>query len=112
LHLQQHTPERSPTRLMLKARKSPRVLKSFFLLLIAAMPLFSQATEEPDYDVVRQLNGAEIRQYKPHVVAQVLVVGPRDKAGSQAFPILAGYIFGKNKGDKKFAMTTPVRAYP
>ncbi len=34
--------------------------------------------------------------------------GPADKAGSQAFPILAGYIFGKNKGDKKFEMTAPV----
>ncbi len=31
-----------------------------------------------------------------------------DEAGSQAFPILAGYIFGKNKGEKKFAMTAPV----
>jgi hypothetical protein len=89
-------------------QRSPSMLKYFFLLLIATMPLFSQATEEPDYDVVRQLNGAEIRQYEPYVVAQVLVTGPSDKAGSQAFPILAGYIFGKNKGDKKFAMTAPV----
>ena len=30
------------------------------------------------------------------------------EAGSQAFPSLAGYIFGKNKGQKKFAMTAPV----
>ena len=29
-------------------------------------------------------------------------------AGNQAFPILAGYIFGKYKGDKNFAMTAPV----
>lgn len=84
------------------------MLKSFLGLLIATMPLFSQATEEPDYDVVRQLDGAEVRQYKPYVVAQVLVAGPADEAGSQAFPILAGYIFGKNKGEKKFAMTAPV----
>jgi hypothetical protein len=37
-----------------------------------------------------------------------VVPGPAADAGSQAFPILAGYIFGKNKGEKKFAMTAPV----
>lgn len=84
------------------------MFKSFLGLLIAAMPLFSQATEEPDYAVVQQLVGAEVRQYQPYVVAQVLVPGPADTAGNQAFPILAGYIFGKNKGAKKFAMTSPV----
>jgi len=31
-----------------------------------------------------------------------------EDAGNQAFPILAGYIFGKNKGERKFAMTAPV----
>ena len=84
------------------------MFKTLMGLLIATMPLFSHATEEPDYEVVQQLNGAEVRQYKPYVVAQVLVSGPADKAGNQAFPILAGYIFGKNKGEKKFAMTAPV----
>ena len=72
------------------------------------MSLFSQAAEEPDYDLIQQLDGAEIRRYKDCVVAQVLVSGPADKAGNQAFPILAGYIFGKKKGEKKFAMTAPV----
>jgi hypothetical protein len=37
----------------------------------------------------------------------VLAASAED-AGNQAFPILAGYIFGKNKGEKKFAMTAPV----
>lgn len=84
------------------------MLKKFFSLLIVTMPLFSHATEEPSYEVVRQLDGAEVRQYAGYVVAQVLVSGPAEKAGNQAFPILAGYIFGKNKGDRKFAMTAPV----
>ena len=84
------------------------MLKMFVSLLIAAMPLLSQATEEPSYDVVQQLDGAEVRQYAAYVVAQVLVSGPADKAGNQAFPILAGYIFGKNKGARKFDMTAPV----
>lgn len=84
------------------------MLKFFLGLLIATMPVFSPAAEEPDYDGVQPLEGAEVRQYKPYVVAEVLVPGPADEAGNQAFPILAGYIFGKNQGEKKFAMTAPV----
>ena len=84
------------------------MLKLFVSLLIATMPLLSQAIEEPSYEVVQQLDGAEVRQYAAYVVAQVLVSGPADQAGNQAFPILAGYIFGKNKGARKFDMTAPV----
>ena len=84
------------------------MLKFFVSLLFATMPLLSQAIEEPKYDLVQQLDGAEVRQYAAYVVAQVLVSGPADQAGSQAFPILAGYIFGKNKGARKFDMTAPV----
>jgi hypothetical protein len=81
------------------------------LVLVVALlttPMRTQAIEEPDYEVVRRLDGVEIRQYAPYVVAEVLVAGPADKAGNQAFPILAGYIFGKNRGEKRFAMTAPV----
>ena len=84
------------------------MLKMFAGLLIATMSLPSQAIEGPSYDVVQQLGGVEVRQYAAYVVAQVLVSGPADKAGSEAFPILAGYIFGKNKGARKFDMTAPV----
>jgi hypothetical protein len=75
-------------------------------LITFAMP--SRATEEPDYQVVRELAGVEVRQYAAYTVAEVVVAGPAGEAGNQAFPILAGYIFGKNKGEKKFAMTAPV----
>jgi hypothetical protein len=68
----------------------------------------SHAVEEPEYRVVRELSGIEVRQYAAYTVAEVLVAGPAEEAGNQAFPILAGYIFGKNKGEKKFAMTAPV----
>jgi len=68
----------------------------------------SHATEEPEFQVVRQLGKVEVRQYAAYAVAEVTVAGPADDAGSQAFPILAGYIFGKNKGERKFAMTAPV----
>ena len=78
------------------------------LLTLFAMPLISHATEEPDYEVVRKFDNVELRRYAPYVVAEVVLDASAEDAGSQAFPILAGYIFGKNKGEKKFAMTAPV----
>jgi hypothetical protein len=78
------------------------------LLLLAAMPLFSHAIEEPGYQVIGKLGEIELRQYAPYVVAEVVLDATAEDAGSQAFPILAGYIFGKNKGEQKFAMTAPV----
>lgn len=78
------------------------------LLTLAAMPLLSHAIEEPDYEVVRKFDKVELRQYAPYVVAEVVLDTPAEDAGNQAFPILAGYIFGKNKGEKKFPMTAPV----
>ena len=82
--------------------------KFLFSLCLLTTHLNSIAIEEPVYEVIQQLDGAEVRQYAPYVVAQVLVSGPADDAGTQAFPILAGYIFGKNKGARKLDMTAPV----
>jgi hypothetical protein len=78
------------------------------LLTLATMPLFSHAIEEPKYEVIRQIDTVELRQYAPYVVAEVVLDTSAEDAGSRAFPILAGYIFGKNKGERKFAMTAPV----
>lgn len=83
-----------------------------FLLTAAAALAFampSHAIEEPAYEVTRSLGGeVEVRQYAPYVVAEVTIDADADEAGNLAFPILAGYIFGKNKGEKKLAMTAPV----
>ena len=67
-----------------------------------------QAIEEPNYEVVRSFGNVELRRYAAYVVAEVVLDTSAEEAGSQAFPILAGYIFGKNKGGKTFAMTAPV----
>ena len=77
-------------------------------LTLVAMPLLSQAIEEPDHEVIKKFDNMELRQYTPYVVAEVVLDVSAKDAGNQAFPILAGYIFGKNKGEKKFAMTAPV----
>ncbi|WP_227753980.1 MULTISPECIES: heme-binding protein [Ramlibacter] len=83
-------------------------MKALLAAFLVVLPLAAMAIEEPRYDVVQQLDGAQVRQYAPYVVAQVQVAGTADQAGSEAFPILAGYIFGKNKGARKFEMTAPV----
>lgn len=77
-------------------------------LAVLTTPVLSQAIEEPAYDVIRTLDDVELRQYAPYVVAEVRIEADAEKAGNLAFPILAGYIFGKNKGEKKFEMTAPV----
>ena len=83
-------------------------MKRLFAMLFAAVFGTAHATEEPAYQVVQQLDGAEVRIYAPYVVAEVVVAGPAEDAGGAAFPILAGYIFGNNKGERKLEMTAPV----
>jgi SOUL heme-binding protein len=83
-----------------------KILFVTFLSTTFSMP--SHATPEPEYQVVKSLADFEVRQYAAYTVAEVVVAGPANKAGGQAFPILSGYIFGKNKGERKFEMTAPV----
>ena len=84
-------------------------MRRFLILLaLAAVSMSSHAIEEPDYEVTRKFDDVELRQYAPYAVAEVVLDASAEDAGNQAFPILAGYIFGKNKGEKKFAMTAPV----
>jgi hypothetical protein len=85
-----------------------QLLRPLLWLLLAAMTAPAQATEEPDHQVLRQWGKVELRQYQPYVVAEVVLQATPEDAGNQAFPILAGYIFGKNKGERKLEMTAPV----
>ncbi len=84
------------------------LLRLLLPFILAIMPALSQAIEEPEYEVIRSFDKVELRRYAPYVVAEVVLNTAAADAGSQAFPILAGYIFGKNRGEKKFAMTAPV----
>lgn len=77
-------------------------------LLLAGWPLMAAAIEEPAFVVVQTLEEVEIREYAPYVVAEVTLDTTADKAGSAAFPILAGYIFGANKGKQSLDMQAPV----
>jgi hypothetical protein len=78
------------------------------MLLLGSVPMTTHAIEEPAYEVTRRIGDVEVRVYSAYVVAEVRIEGSATAAGNQAFPILAGYIFGNNKGQRKFPMTAPV----
>ena len=76
---------------------------SFTFLAFSVM-----AIEQPNYDLIEQRDGYEIRSYEPYLIAEVKVDGDFRRSGNSAFNVLAGYIFGDNAGSRKMEMTAPV----
>jgi effector-binding domain-containing protein len=74
--------------------------------IVGAMP--AMAIEEAPYDVVNKDKPFEIRDYAPHIVAETVVGGSLEDAGSRAFKILFAYISGDNRSRQSVAMTAPV----
>ena len=66
------------------------------------------AIEEASYIVVEKEDNFEIRDYAPHTLAETLVEGSLEEAGSKAFNTLFKYISGNNQSRTKLAMTAPV----
>ncbi|GMW03557.1 MAG: hypothetical protein AMXMBFR84_46910 [Candidatus Hydrogenedentota bacterium] len=70
--------------------------------------------ETPKYSVLEKKDGYEIREYKPYIVAEVVVTGEFKEALNGGFRQVADYIFGNNtvadkEGEsKEIAMTAPV----
>ena len=87
---------------------------NIFYILIALILLwsvwgyFSSRVEQAQYSVLESKKEYEVRLYPAHIVAQTTVAGPYDKALSQGFRIIAGYIFGGNTKKESIAMTAPV----
>ncbi len=87
--------------------------RSMIISLLAMTILFTpgrsaMAIEEPDFDVLAEIESYEVRRYEPYLVAEVDVVG--DGSDGRAFRVLAGYIFGGNEGREKMQMTAPVES--
>jgi len=70
------------------------------------------AYEQPRYEVTQRFSGFELRDYATFVVAETEVEASHAEAGSKGFRLLAGYIFGKNKGERSLQMTAPVTQTP
>ena len=81
-------------------------------LFVALSGTQAMAIESPKHQVAKRFSDFEIREYPAYVVAETEVEGEQDEVGNQAFSRLGGYIFGKNRGAKKLAMTAPVTQAP
>lgn len=69
-------------------------------------------TEQQPYEVVHRYPGFEVRRYPRHVVAEVSMTGPFERAGNAGFGPLVSYISGRNRDSRKIAMTAPVIQEP
>lgn len=65
--------------------------------------------EKPDYQVLSTAKNIEIRQYPPMLIAKVSVSGERGLAIKEGFRLIADYIFGNNRFNKKMGMAAPVQ---
>lgn len=82
--------------------------------------LVRNRTEQPDYDVLYEFDGFEVRRYPPRLVAEVEVSGDPTRATRDAFTVLAGFVIGENcriggdggpigrRSSESIAMTAPV----
>ena len=79
---------------------------------LAAVGSVGMAVEEAAFTVVRSDGDYQLRDYAPQVVAETVVDGELESAGTAAFSPLFGYISGKNSSNSTFAMTAPVAQRP
>jgi hypothetical protein len=94
-------------------------LKTYFLLicplLLSLKAPIVMAIEEPSYQVLKQSESFELRQYESQLIAEVSVQGSLSEASNKGFRLVADYIFGNNQASRaasneseKIAMTAPV----
>ena len=69
-------------------------------------------TEQQEYRVLKSHGDLELREYAACVVADVVVSGSAEQAGSAAFRPLFQYISGANRGAEPLEMTAPVIQKP
>ena len=69
-------------------------------------------TEQQEYRVLKSHGDVELREYAACVVADVVVSGSAEQAGSAAFRPLFQYISGANRGAEPLEMTAPVIQKP
>jgi hypothetical protein len=79
---------------------------SFSVLFLGAR--LGMAIEEAKYKVLEREGDFELRQYQPHIVAEILVEGDFQEVGNEGFRRLYDYISGKNRKQQTIPMTAPV----
>lgn len=92
-------------------------MKQIVRIVIAAVLISSgvsnaMAIEVARYEVIEKTGDFEIRDYAGHILAETVVEGNLEDAGSKAFNKLFRYISGANRSRGKVAMTAPVSQQP
>lgn len=87
-------------------KRSVRIILATAVIIFGAID--AMAVEEATYNVVKREDMFEIRDYAPHILAETVVEGDFEQAGSKAFRKLFGYISGDNLSRDTLAMTAPV----
>lgn len=82
------------------------------LFLLSSIASTAMAIEEAPYKVIKSDGMFELRDYAPQVLAEIIVDGDLEGAGSKAFRPLFDYISGANQARSKMAMTAPVSQEP
>ena len=67
--------------------------------------------EEPEYELLSEYEGFEIRRYSESVQARLLTPSGGWSGSSGGFRRIAGYIFGGNETNQRIAMTAPVQMW-
>ena len=67
--------------------------------------------EEPEYELLSEYEGFEIRRYSESVQARLLTPSSGWSGNSSGFRRIAGYIFGGNETNQRRAMTAPVQMW-
>ncbi|WP_439597341.1 SOUL family heme-binding protein [Falsiroseomonas sp.] len=91
-----------------------RLLAGASALLLGACSVVGvrSGTEEPAFELLEQANGLDIRRYAPRLAAETEIAADETASREQGFRLLAGYIFGGNRGSARIAMTAPVAQQP
>jgi len=82
----------------------------FAFLIFQAYFIYTQKhIETHQYKTIKTVGAIEIRKYESALFTSIkLNTGDYDKAGSEGFKALGGYIFGSNETEENIAMTSPV----
>ena len=77
-------------------------------VVVCLVPGIVLAIEEPEYEILEENGGIELRSYDEVILAETQVDADFEAAGNQAFRRLFAYISGKNRSQVKIDMTAPV----
>lgn len=78
------------------------------LIIFQAWTMYISKVEEQHFETVGTIGEVEFRHYPPAKMASVDMNPGISNPRNTGFRVLAGYIFGGNESNEKFAMTAPV----